>query len=253
LKLAIKTVLSNFKTGNISSIDADQIINNELTCSEFLLSRIEFIIATGYKDYREGCEEGVPEYILEPVSNKDLGDDFPVVELRAVAGEPRIVYAKPAPYTEYKEKHGLNILYTPALNEYRNFLKDIYDNFNDFIGASDYWDMRNNRLLEISQTRTEPAPDSQPPEQDAPKEAGSLTKPPFKCIDELILEGYLADDGRRVLVNLNDVAVRLYKEVVVTKKLLNAYFVKDDGGKYSGSALRDAVNAAHVKPYIKLT
>jgi hypothetical protein len=109
------------------------------------------------------------------------------------------------------------------------------------------------RAAELEGIQREPAPDAQPPEQEAPKEAGSLTKPPFKCIDELILEGYLADDGRRVLVNLNDVAVRLYKEAVVTKKLLDAYFVKDDGGKYSGSALRDAVNAAHVKPYIKHT
>jgi hypothetical protein len=74
------------------------------------------------------------------------------------------------------------------------------------------------------------------------------TKPPLKNIDELISQGYLSNDGHKVLKSLNDVAEYLaHNNVAVTKALLDEYFVKSNGEKYSGRALTNAVNMANTK------
>jgi hypothetical protein len=107
----------------------------------------------------------------------------------------------------------------------------------DYVKTPDYRERRIDFLTTVEKL---PEP--------VPKEAESQTKPPLKGIDDLISQGYLADNGHRVLCGLNDVAIYLSgKNVAVTKALLKTYFVKKNGEEYSDRALTDAVDIANTK------
>ena len=72
-------------------------------------------------------------------------------------------------------------------------------------------------------------------------------KPPLKGIDNLISEGWLANDGYRVIGDLNNVAMYLAdrEKVKITRSLIKLYFRKFDGTEYSDSAIIQAVNRAN--------
>jgi hypothetical protein len=87
-----------------------------------------------------------------------------------------------------------------------------------------------------AQNTAEAAPESQ------------MSKPPLEGIDDLISQGWLAYDGRRVIGDLNNVAAYLAgKQVNITNKLIKLYFRKFDGTEYSDSAITQAVNHANTQ------
>jgi hypothetical protein len=88
----------------------------------------------------------------------------------------------------------------------------------------------------MEQRSPEPAPDMQ------------MSKLPLEGIDDLISQGWIAADGRRVIGDLNNVAAYLAgKKVNITSKLIKLYFRKSDGTEYSDSAITQAVNHANTQ------
>ena len=63
-----------------------------------------------------------------------------------------------------------------------------------------------------------------------------------KYINQLIEQGYIADDGETVLASLDDVAEFLFTKIEsVTPKLLVKTFRQFDGKKYTSRAAQDAI------------
>jgi hypothetical protein len=96
---------------------------------------------------------------------------------------------------------------------------------------------------------TEPAPDTQAPEHKAAADltgmdtANSPHPSPvvLQGMDELILKGWITEDGR-VLGDLNNVVLSLPENINVTKALVRTYFRKSDNTEYSDSTITQAVN-----------
>jgi hypothetical protein len=143
-----------------------------------------------------------------------------------------------------RDINSLDEYYRAAITEEKNSLKKLHDLERHFVEGLKKEIIGEGLVKILEMTR-----------QKTTASGTQMSKPPLEGIDDLISRGSLANDGRKVLDDLNSVAAYLAdKQVKVTNKLIKLYFRKFDDTEYSDSAITQAVNYANTQQtYIKPT